>query len=345
MSKEIKVAILAIVAIALVYWGYNFILGRNVLEQTAYYKVEYDNVGGLKTSTPVRINGVQVGRVATVINQMDKQNVLVELDLEPGLKIPKDTRAYILNETFMGQQAVELKYDTPCSGPDCAQPGDYLAGENLSVLASTVDQQELKVYLNEFERTVLSLLDSIQGRATGSEAEGPLANTLRDMEAIMGNLKYATGHLNSLLSQSKDDIAGTLDHAETITASLAANKERIESILASTDAFSQQLGAVELQQTVQDLGATIASLNSTIQQADQTFARINNIVAGLENGEGSLGQLLQDPELYDELSNLSAQADSLVNDLQERPYRYLPLKGRNRVKRYDRKDASAAAQN
>ena len=338
MSKEIRVALLAIVAIALVYWGYNFILGNNVMKQTAFYKVEYKNVGGLKTSTPVRVNGVQVGRVATVKNQMDEQNVLVELDLEPGLRIPKDTRAYILNETFMGQQAVELKYDTPCSGNDCAQPGDYLQGENLSVLASTVDRQELEVYLNEFENTILSLLDSIQDRTLGSDAEGPLANTIRDMESTMNNLKGATGQLNSLLYQSKDNITGTLENAETVTASLADNNERIERILVSTDSFTQQLSAVELKKTVDELSQTIASLKSTINKADQTFAGINSVVGGLENGEGTLGLLLQDPALYHELSTLSAKADSLLNDIQDRPYRYVPLKGRKRVKRYDRKD-------
>lgn len=339
MSREIRVALLAIVAIALVYWGYNFILGNNVMKQTAFYKVEYDNVGGLKTSTPVRINGVQVGRVATVTNQMDKQNVLVELDLEPGLKIPKGTRAYILNETFMGQQAVELKYDTPCSGPDCAQPGDYLTGENLSVLASTVDQQELKVYLNEFERTILSLLDSIQDRTTSSDAQGPLANTIRDMEASMSNLKGVSGRLNSLLAQSQSNISGTLENAETITASLADNNERIESILVSTDSFAQQLRSVDLKKTVDELSATVASLNAAIEKADQTFAGINTMVGNLENGEGSLGKLMQDPDLYYELTSLSAKADSLLNDIQNRPYRYMPLKGRNQIKRYDRKDA------
>lgn len=338
MSKEIRVALLAIVAVALVYWGYNFIQGSNVFKQTAFYKVRYDNVGGLKTSTPVRINGVQVGRVATVKNQMDEQNVLVELDIKPGLNIPKDTRAYILNETFMGQQAVELKYDVPCSGTDCAQPGDYLIGENLSVLASTVDQEEFKVYLSEFQRTVLSLLDSIQQRVTGSEAEGPLANTIRDMETTMGNLKSATGQLNGLLYESKDDIAGTLSNAEVVTASLANNNERIERILLSTDSFTRQLSAVDLKQTVDELSKTISALKAAIAKVDQTFTGINSVVDNLENGEGTLGKLLQDPELYHELATLSAKADSLINDIQDRPYRYIPLKGRNRIKRYDRKD-------
>lgn len=341
MSKEIRVALLAIVAIALVYWGYNFILGNNVMKQTAFYKVEYKNVGGLKKSTPVRINGVQVGRVATITNQMDKQNVLVELDITPGLKIPKETRAYILNETFMGQQAVELKYDTPCSGPDCAQPGDYLYGENLSVLASTVDRQELKVYLKEFETTVLSLLDSIQDRAVGSNAQGPLANTIRDMESTMNNLKGASGQLNSLLYQSKDNIAGTLKNTEMVTSSLADNNERIERILISTDSFTQQLSDLELKATVDELSQTIASLKATIAKADQTFAGINAIVGGLESGQGSLGKLLQDPVLYQKLISLSEKVDSLVEDLQERPYRYMPLKSRNRVKRFDRKDEQA----
>lgn len=338
MSKEIKVAILALVAVALVYWGYNFILGRNLMKQTAFYKVEYDNVGGLKTSTPVRINGVQVGRVATVTNQMDKQNVLVELDLDPNLKIPKGTRAYILNETFMGQQAVELKYDTPCSGDDCAKPGDYLMGKNLSVLASTVDKDELKVYLKEIKATMIEFFDTLSNNAT---AEGPIGNILRDLEATMSNLKGATSQLNGILYQSKGDITGTLDHAEAITASLSNNQDKIESILANTDSFTQQLSVIDLKTTVDELAKTVEALNAAVAKADRAFEGINSVVGNIENGDGTLGKLFNDPELYNELASLSSKADSLINDIQERPYRYMPLKTRNRVKRYDEKDANA----
>lgn len=346
MSKEIRVALLALVAFGLTYWGYNFIIGKNLFKESNYYLVEYENVGGLKISTPVRINGVQIGRVAKVENQMDKQNVVVRIDLNPEIKIPKETYAYILNETFMGQQAVELRYKTPCSaGALCAVSGDYILGDNLSVLASTVSQDELGVYLEEFKKTMVSLLDTLNQQVLSEDSDGPLANSIRDMEATMSNLKNATGQLNGLMYQSKDDITSSLNSVEKITANLEDNNEQIGSILANTDAFTEQLSEVDIKQMIEQLSASVSALNSTIEKADQTFAGINKVVKGLENGEGTLGMLLQDPELYNELSQLSAKTDSLMSDLQDRPYRYLPLKRRKQIQRYDAKDEKAGIGN
>ena len=346
MSREIRVALLAIVAFGLTYWGYNFIIGKNLFKESNYYLVEYENVGGLKISTPVRINGVQIGRVAKIENQMDKQNVLVRLDLNPGIQIPKQTRANILNETFMGQQAVELVYKTPCSSAaDCAKSGDYIYGDNLSVLASTVSREELGLYLDELKMTVISIFDTLNNHMLSEDSNGPLANSIRDIEATMSNLKSATGQLNSLMYQSKDDLIGSLDNVEKITANLEDNNEKIGNILANTDAFTQQLSEVEIKEMVDRLSASVNALNATLDKADKTFAGVNQLVKGLENGEGTLGMLLQDPDLYYELTQLSAKTDSLMYDLQNRPYRYLPLKRRKQIKRYDAKDEKAGINN
>jgi phospholipid/cholesterol/gamma-HCH transport system substrate-binding protein len=161
----------------------------------------------------------------------------------------------------------------------------------------------------------------------------------------MSNLKGASGQLNGILYESKEEITGTLENAETITASLAENNDKIESILTNTDAFSQQLNEIDLKKTVDELAQTVAALKATINKADQTFAGINSVVGTLKNGEGTLGKLFQDPELYYELSSLSSKADSLINDIQDRPYRYMPLKGRNKIKRYDQKDANLEENN
>lgn len=345
MSKEIRVALLALVAFGLSYWGYNFIIGKNLFKESNYYLVEYENVGGLKISTPVRINGVQIGRVAEIKNQMEKQNVLVRIDLNPDIQIPKQTYANILNETFMGQQAVELIYKTPCSGPDCAKSGDYISGDNFSVLASTVSQDELGIYLDQFKNTLISIIDTLNRQVLSEDSDGPLANSIRDMETTMSNLKSATGQLNGLMYQSKDDISGSLDNVEKITANLEDNNEKIGNILANTDAFTQQLSDIEIKEMIDQLSASVSALNSTIEKADKTFAGVNQLVKGLENGEGTLGMLLQDQELYNELTQLSAKTDSLMNDLQDRPYRYLPLKRRRQIKRYDEKDEKAGIGN
>lgn len=338
MSKEIRVALLALVAIAVSYWGYNFIIGKNLLAQTNFYYVEYEDVGGLQTSTEVRINGVQVGRVGEITNQLDEQKVLVRLDLDPDIRIPKTTKAFILTETFMGAKAVELRYDRYCSGDDCASDGDYIQGEALGMLSSMIPKDEMNVYLDEISSTLKSLVTTLNEQMLSEDAQGPLANSLRDLESTMGNLKSSTGQLNRLIYRSSDELSGSLDNINTLTNTLADNNEAIGNILQNTDKFTSQLGELDLKATVEELETTVSALKATIQKAETTFAGVNQVVDGIEQGDGTLGKLFQDPDLYYELSTLSERADSLINDIQSRPYRYVPLKSRKRVKRYDRKD-------
>jgi phospholipid/cholesterol/gamma-HCH transport system substrate-binding protein len=238
----------------------------------------------------------------------------------------------------MGAKAIELRYDRYCSGDDCAKDGDFIQGESLGMLSSMVPKDELNIYLDEISSTLKSLVTTLNDQMLSEDAEGPLANSLRDLESTMGNLKSTTGQLNSLMYRSSDELSGSLDNINTLTNTLADNNEAIKNILQNTDKFTSQLGELDLKATVEELETTVAALKSTIQEAETTFDGVNQVVDGIEHGEGTLGKLFQDPELYHELSSLSDRADSLINDIQSRPYRYVPLKSRKRVKRYDRKD-------
>jgi len=338
MSREIKVALLALVAIAVSYWGYNFIVGKNLLKDTNFYYVEYEDVAGLKTSTQVRINGVQVGRVGAVTNQLEEQKVLVRLDLDPNIKIPKTTRALILTETFMGAKAVELRYAKYCTGPDCAKDGDYIQGEALGMLSSMVPKDEMSAYLKEISTTLEALVGTLNEQLLSEDAQGPIANSLRDLEQTMGNLRSSSGRLDNMLRKSGDEISGSIKDINTLTGTLAENNEAIGNILDNTDKFTSQLGEMDLKKTVTDLESTVAALKSTIETAETTFAGVNGVVDGIENGDGTLGKLFQDPDLYHEITTLSGRADSLLNDIQNRPYRYIPFRSRSKVKRFDRKD-------
>lgn len=338
MSNEIKVALLAIAALGLSYWGYKFVLGKNVLKNSNLYYVEFNNVDMMQTSSPVTISGVQVGFVAEIQPLIAKQKVLVSLDLQKDLKIPKNTMAIIQATGFMGGKAVVLEYDQPCSGSDCAQSGDYLQGVTRGLLTSMLSQDEVNEYLNILKENIGTIVDTLNQHLLGEHADGPIANSLRSLEATMGNLESSTGQLDGILYRSSDNITGTLDNLERITANLDSRNEKIGNIIDQTSSFSDQLAQLELTQTLNTLNATIAQLKSTLYQADQAFVGINTLVGDLESGQGTLGRLLQDETLYQELTTLSTQADSLIEDIQDRPYRYVPLKNRKKVLRYDRKD-------
>ncbi|NBC07020.1 MAG: MCE family protein [Bacteroidetes bacterium] len=339
MSNEVKVGILAVVAIAVSYWGYKFILGNNVLLKSNTYEVYYPKVGRMQVGTQVFINGVEVGSVASVdlLNDVDR-TVKVVLDLKPGMTIPKDTRAVIVATGFMGGKAVMLEYDNPCSGEDCAQPGDTLEGEYLGLLNSMVGEESMGEYVGILQKGLQRVIDTLNYALLSDESDSPIANSMRNLDATLANLNSTTRQLDRMLSRSSGSIEQSLANVESITGNLKDNNAKITSILANADSLSADLVAADLQQTVADINAALAKLGQTLDSADQAVAGISGLVDGLEQGEGTLGKLMKDEQLYQDLSELSARADSLIKDLKNRPYRYIPLKSRNRINRYDRKD-------
>ena len=343
MSNEVKVGLLAIVAIAVSYWGYKFIMGKNVLLKSNTYKVYYPKVDRMQVGTQVFINGVPVGSVAKVdlLNDVDR-TVEVILDLNPGMTIPKDTRAVIVATGFMGGKAVKLMYDTPCSGEDCAEPGDTLEGEFRGLLDSMVGEEAVGDYAAILQKSLQKVIDTLNYALLSEESQSPIANTMRNLDATMANLNSSSAQLDQLMRRSSGNISASLKNVESITGNLEKNNARIAAIIANADSLSSQLVAADLEKTVSEINASIQELKGTLENANKAIAGVSGLVDGINSGEGTLGQLMKDEALYRNLSNLTREADSLVTDFQDRPYRYMPLKSRRRVERYDRQDAQEA---
>lgn len=343
MSNEVKVGLLAIVAIAVSYWGYKFIMGKNVLLKSNTYKVYYPKVDRMQVGTQVFINGVSVGSVAEVelLNDVDR-TVEVILDLNPGLTIPRDTRAIIVSTGFMGGKAVKLMYDKPCSGEDCADPGDTLEGEFRGLLDSMVGEEAVGDYASILQKSLQKVIDTLNYALLSEDSNSPIANTMRNLDATMANLNSSTAQLDQLMRRSSGNISSSLESVESITGNLEKNNAKISDILANADSLSSQLVAADLEKTVREINASIQQLKGTLDKADQAIAGVSGVVKGINAGEGTLGQLVKDEALYRNLSDLTREADSLITDFQDRPYRYMPLKSRRRVERFDRQDAQEA---
>ncbi|MCO6488495.1 MAG: MCE family protein [Phaeodactylibacter sp.] len=341
MSNEVKVGILAVVAIALSVWGYKFIRGKNLLLQANTYKVYYPRVDRMQVGTQVFINGVEVGNVASVnlLSDVDR-TVEVVLDLKPGMTIPKDTKAVIVSTGFMGGKAIMLEYPRPCSGDDCAKSGDVLEGEFRGLLGSMVGEDNVEQYVGIIKEGLQDVIDTLN-RALLEDPDSPLGKSLKDLESTLANLNSATGQLDGLLRSSSGSIDGTLANLNAITGNLKRNNDKINSILGNADSLSSQLVAADLEQTLREVNGAIAGLKTTMESANSALDGVSDVVGKIKNGEGSLGRLMSDEELYNNISELSQRADSLINDFQDRPYRYMPFKSRSKVKKFDRKDAAA----
>ncbi len=339
-SNEVKVGLLAIIALAVAFWGYKFIQGQNLLKRSNVYFVEYEDVSLMKISTPVTINGVEIGFVSNIQPMMNKDNVLVTLNLEKDVVIPKNTIAEIRAEGFMGGKSITLHYDQPCSGSDCAKSGDFIQGRIFGMLGSMVSPEELDSYLSIIQTGLKGVIDSLNHQLFSADAQGPLAESIQNLQGTLANLESSTGQLDALLANSSGDIQGTLKNMRSISQNISASNARISSLIANAEKFSGQLDEVNLKKTMAELDQTISGLQKTLNSADQTFSGINTVVGDINNGKGSIGKLLKEDGLYKDLTNLSGRTDSLISDFQNRPYRYMPLKSRAKVKRFDRQDAA-----
>lgn len=339
MSNEVKIALLAIVALALGVWGYKFILGKNLLVQSNIYYVEYQDVDGLQKGTTVSINGVKVGSVASVELLLNKaEMVKVTLDLRKEVKIPKDAVVMLKPAGFMGGKVVELHYDKPCTD-NCAESGSYLQGKSLGMLAGMLGEDGLDTYMEQFTTGLGSILDTLSNELLSEESNSPLAESIRDLQGTLSNLNSATYQLDVVVRKSSGKIDGTIDNLYGITATLNKKSDDISGIIENAGTMTGKLAAVDIDKTMEEVNASIANLKSTLTQAEASMANINGLMSKINNGEGTLGKLISDDELYEDLANMSYSLDSLATDFQEKPYRYVPFKSRRKVLKFDRKDA------
>jgi len=327
-SNETKIGLLVIIATSLMIWGYKFIKGKNILSSSNLLYVQYDEVNQLATSTPVTIQGFQVGIVSDIYfkNVDNKQKVEVVLDIDSGIKIPKTASANIVATGLMGGKALVIDFDRPCEGADCAQSGDMLRGQFKNVLASMVSTDDIGGYMNEVKNNVGPIVDTLKNKFSGS-AEGQ--QSMQDIQVIISNLKSSTTSLDRLMRKSSGKIDGLLANLESITNTINSSQTDIKGIITNANSFSSKMNALELDKTLAKANKAIDStpelmdkLKGTLSQADIAAKELSGMMKKMNDGGGSLGKLLNEDELYTKIEASIKNLDLLLEDLRLHPERY-----------------------
>lgn len=286
-AKEIQIGVVAIVGILVLYLGLQFLKGLTMFSSDSKYYVRFDNISGLTASSPIYANGFKVGVVESIAYDFNSQNHIVAVvGLNKEMRLPKESRAEIVSD-LLGNIKLELVL-----GPnptDLVAPGDTILGgvhAGVMSMASGVVPQI---------QAMLPKLDSILTSVNMLLADPALKNSLHHIDDITGNLTKTTNELNMLTSSLNQQMPSMLKNAD--------------GMLANANEFTHQLNEL-------DLAATMAKVNNTLQNVEQMTAKLNS-------NEGTLGLLMRDPELYNNLNSTMMHADSLVIDLKQNPKRYV----------------------
>ena len=284
MRKEIKIGLMGIVAIGLFIFGLNYLRGISMLESSRSYYVNFTNINGLPTSSPVFANGYKVGIVRDIqYNYKELGSVTVEVELDEEMRIPKGSKGELVTE-MLG--TVKMNLILNLESQSYLQPGDTLDGFANNGLMGVAETMVPKV------EQLLPKMDSILSSLNRLLADPALTQTLHNAEQITANLNVTTHELNKLMKNELPTITGNLT-------SISENINTITTNLKKVD------------------------YASTMKRIDSTLANIQTLTNKLNNKDNTIGLLFNDPTLYQNLSATTANASSLLEDLKAHPKRYV----------------------
>lgn len=287
LTKEIKIALVAIVGILVMYFGINFLKGMNLFSTNNAYYMTFDDIQGLGASTPIYADGYKVGTVDGLeYDYKENGPIKVKVDINKDLRIPQGSKAEIVKDLMGNLQVNLLLANNP---RERVEPGGIIPG---AVNGGMMDKAANLIPVVE---KMLPKLDSILTSVNALLADPALAASLHNVETITSNLTVSTRELNTLMAGLNKQVPGMIGKAN--------------GVLDNTNRLTANLASLDLQ-------GTLNKVNQTLESAHQFTEKLNS-------NQGSLGLLMNDTKLYDNLTSTMGHADSLVIDLKAHPKRYV----------------------
>ena len=281
LSREVKIGIVVIVALGMLYFGLNYLKGINIFQPTTYFYAQYERVDGIVPTTPVMINGYQVGHVSEIIFDYTKEApITLQITVDNKLVVPKGTIAEVYDTGLMGDKAIQLRLGY---SDQLMQPGDTLrTGIQNGLMAAVTDAlvEPVKAMMPQLDSTLRAINQTVNSER--------IDKIIADLETSMANIK-------SMSTDLKNNVPGTLAKVDTIATNFAA--------------VSDEIAAVQWDSTLNNIEALIANLEYVSNQFKST--------------DNSLGALLNDKDLYQNLDSTVQSANALLIDLKENPKRYV----------------------
>jgi phospholipid/cholesterol/gamma-HCH transport system substrate-binding protein len=309
VSNETKVGALTAIAITLLILSFNFLKGKTLLKTGNYLYAKYTDTKGIKISNPVYVKGFQVGAVADIENaDPNLESIIVSIKLTDTYNIPANSVA-VINENPLGTPSIEIKLG---DNKAFLQQGDTLqTAESKGILSGVMDK--LGPVTKQLEKTIATLdtvlknLNTVFDPQTKNNLQSVIANVNKTTESLV----VSSASLQQMLNQQTGSIAQSMNNVNKFTKNLSENNERINQSINNVTKATENFSKADLVGSVDQLKTAIGNLNA--------------LVAKINSDEGSLGKLINDKALYNNLNNTIRSANILVDDLRVHPKRYVNI--------------------
>ncbi|MFT4566986.1 MAG: phospholipid/cholesterol/gamma-HCH transport system substrate-binding protein [Saprospiraceae bacterium] len=333
MSKEIKIGVIGLITLVAMIWGFQFLKGKNLLRTNYAFEVVYSNVEGITVSSPVEINGLQIGAISSItVNPDDVRTMIVKFDVEGEHLLPQDAKALLSAGSIVGGKKIVLEFDNLCDGNNCLQNGARLEGGSRGILETIVTKEELKEFFSAVIKGVGPVVDTVMNTVLDNQADNTVSNSLKSLESSMNNLASLTSNLDRLLKTSYSNLDQTLGNMAVVSESFAKTNDDLETMIRNFSKFSTQLADSDLGETLEKTNETfdnanvlLKDLKTTVGEATTTFSKVNGLMTQVGEGDGTIAKLLNDPEIYNNLEATSKHMSLLLQDLRLNPKRYVRL--------------------
>ena len=300
-SKSIKVGIISLISIFLIYFGMNFLKGVNVLSNGKTLYAYYEDVAGLTEGNPITVKGYKIGTITNIEFDKERENKLrVNLNIQNDIGIPINSVAKIVSLDIMGTKAISLVLGDSSA---FVSSGDELSSSIESSLQDEVNAQILPLKMKTEE--LIGSIDSVMTVITSvlnKDARESLSKSLISLDQTFSTLSETMTLVDQMVNENKDNVNVTLTNFASISENLNHSNDKIKNILSNFSSISDSLVKADI-------------LN--------TLNKIDKIINSINNEEGSLGKLIKNKTIYENLEAATRELEELIKDMKLNPERYV----------------------
>ncbi len=307
-SKPFVIGFTFILAIVVFVWGFNFLKGRDLFKKQEFLYARYHTVNGLVAAKPVYVNGLQVGQVSRLYFAPDMSgDIIVELVIQNKFPIPKNSIAHIFSADLMGSKSIALILG---NSKEAVKSGDTLLTSVEGSLMESVNEQvaplkaKAEVLMGSVD-TLIAAFNTVMNDATVQN----LSNSIEDIRSTFKNLASTTTQLDDLATSEGNRLSNILSNVDSLTVTLNNNRAGLSNIISNFESISDSLSK--------------ANIVSIFYKADSSINSLNQILARINEGQGTAGKLMNNDSLYRELNKSAGELNKLLKDIRENPKRYV----------------------